>query len=101
MSTASGTKMPRTSWSLLAPFDLEVPPLPEQRKIAAILSSVDDAIEATQAVIDQLGVVKKAMMAELLTRAASGRHTRFKQTDIGEVPEKDVVPLGEYDHGDC
>jgi type I restriction enzyme S subunit len=28
------------------------PPLIEQRKIAAILSSVDDTIEATQAVID-------------------------------------------------
>jgi type I restriction enzyme, S subunit len=64
-----------------------VPPLPEQRKIAAILSSIDEAIEATQAVIDQLQVVKKAMMAELLTRGLPGRHTRFKQTEIGEVPE--------------
>ena len=77
-------------------FALEVlrPPLLEQRKIAAILTSVDDAIEASQAVIDQLGVVKKAMMAELLTRGLPGRHTRFKQTEIGEVPEEwEVVPL--------
>lgn len=66
---------------------LALPPLPEQRKIAAILSSVDDAIETTQAIIDQLQVVKKAMMAELLTRGLPGRHTRFKQTEIGEVPE--------------
>lgn len=65
-----------------------LPPAGEQRKIAAILSSVDDAIESTQAVIDQLGVVKKAMMAELLTRGLPGRHTRFKQTEIGEVPEE-------------
>ncbi|MBL9027197.1 MAG: restriction endonuclease subunit S [Myxococcales bacterium] len=70
---------------LVRPIDL--PSLPEQRKIAAILSSVDDAIEASQAVIDQLQVVKKAMMAELLTRGLPGRHTRFKQTEIGEVPE--------------
>lgn len=69
-------------------FAMEVPrpPLPEQRKIAAILSSVDEAIETTQAVIDQLGVVKGAMMAELLTRGLPGRHTRFKHTEIGEVP---------------
>ena len=74
---------------------LTLPPLSEQRKIAAILSSVDDAIEATQAVIDQLQVVKKAMMAELLTRGLPGRHTRFKQTEIGEVPEQwEVVTLG-------
>lgn len=64
-----------------------MPPLPEQRKIASILSSVDRAIESAQAVIDQLGVVKKAMMAELLTRGLPGRHSRFKQTEIGEVPE--------------
>jgi type I restriction enzyme S subunit len=71
-----------------------VPPLSEQRRIATILSSVDAAIDATCAVIDQLGVVKNAMMAELLTRGLPGRHTRFKETEIGEVPEAwDVVPL--------
>jgi type I restriction enzyme S subunit len=72
-----------------------LPPLPEQRKIAAILSSVDEAVEKTQAVIEQLQVVKKAMMRELLTRGLPGRHTRFKMTEIGEVPEEwEVVRLG-------
>lgn len=70
---------------LAIPF--AIPPLPEQKKIAAILSSIDDAIQVTQAVIDQLQVVKKSMMAELLTRGIPGRHTRFKKTEIGEVPE--------------
>ncbi|MBY0399103.1 restriction endonuclease subunit S, partial [Myxococcota bacterium] len=73
-----------------------VPPLPEQRKIAAILSSVDEVIEKTEAVIEQLQVVKKAMMRELLTRGIPGRHTRFKQTEIGEIPEEwEVVELGD------
>ena len=67
------------------------PPLPEQQKIATILASVDDAIEKTHSVIDQLQVVKKAMMQELLTRGLPGRHTRFKQTEIGEVPEEWAV----------
>lgn len=72
-----------------------IPPLPEQRKIAAILSAVDAVIERTQAVIDQLQQVKKALMQELLTRGIPGRHTRFKQTEIGEVPEGwEVVRLG-------
>ena len=69
-------------------LDISVPPLPEQRKIAAILSSVDDAIEASHAVIDQLQVVKKAMMAELLTKGLPGRHKHFKQTEIGAVPDE-------------
>ncbi len=71
-----------------------VPPRSEQRKIAAILLSVDDAIKATHAVIDQLGVVKKAMLAELFTRGVPGRHTRFRSTVLGEVPESwAIVPL--------
>jgi type I restriction enzyme S subunit len=71
-----------------------LPPLPEQRKIAAILSSVDGAIEGTQVVIDQLQVVKKAMMADLLTRGIPGRHKTFRMTEIGEVPvDWEVVQL--------
>src|SRR5690606_3415516 len=46
-------------------LQLLLPPLPEQRKIAAILTAVDETIEKTEAVIAQLGVVKKAMMQEL------------------------------------
>jgi type I restriction enzyme S subunit len=87
--TARGTSgsMLKIDRAILEGFPLRLPPLGEQRKIAAVLSSVDDAIETTQAVIDQLGVVKKAMMAGLLTRGLPGRHARFKQTEIGEVPE--------------
>ncbi len=73
------------------------PPLSEQRKIAAILSSVDDAIEKTQAVIDQVQVVKRGLMQELLTRGLPARHTRFKQTEIGEIPEDwDSMSLEDY-----
>ena len=64
---------------------LRLPPLPEQKKIAAILSSVDEAIQATQAVIDQTRRVKEGLLQDLLTRGIG--HTRFKQTEIGEIPE--------------
>ncbi|MCR9161685.1 MAG: restriction endonuclease subunit S [Nannocystaceae bacterium] len=73
---------------------LPLPPLPEQRKIAAILSSVDEAIEATQAVIDQVQVVKKGLMQELLTNGLPGRHKKFKQTEIGQIPEEWEVVEG-------
>ncbi len=71
-----------------------LPPLPEQRKIAAILSSVDNDIEKTKAVIEQTKVVKKGLMQELLTRGIPGRHKKFKKTSIGEIPEGwEVVKL--------
>ena len=68
-------------------YRLHIPSTPIQRKIAAILSSVDDGIEKTRAVIDQVQVVKRGLMQELLTRGLPGRHRRFKQTQAGEVPE--------------
>ncbi|MFO0692914.1 MAG: restriction endonuclease subunit S [Polyangiales bacterium] len=84
---AASTGVPSLNRNFVHPAPALLPPLPEQRKIAAILSSLDETIEKTEAVIDQLQVVKKAMMEELLTRGMPGRHTRFKQTEIGEIPE--------------
>jgi len=69
----------------LMEVSLPLPPLPEQKKIAAILSSVDEAIQATQAVIEQARRVKEGLLQDLLTRGIG--HTRFKQTKIGEIPE--------------
>ena len=60
------------SFRTLSGLLLHYPPLSEQRKIAAILSSLDDAIEKTQAVIDQVQVVKRGLMQELFARGLPG-----------------------------
>lgn len=74
--------------------EIPLPPLAEQRKIAAILTSVDEAIQATEAVIAQTRRVKEGLLQELLTKGIG--HTRFKQTEIGEIPETwEVKRLGE------
>lgn len=65
---------------------IPLPPIAEQRKIAAILSSIDSTIETTQAVGDQVQVVKRGVMNDLFARGLPGCHTRFKNTEIGEVP---------------
>ncbi|PFE93425.1 restriction endonuclease subunit S [Bacillus thuringiensis] len=76
----------------LAELNVFTPPLHEQQKIAAILSSVDIAIEKTTAIIEQTEKVKKGFMQQLLTKGIG--HTRFKKTKIGEIPEKwEVVKL--------
>ena len=88
--------IPMLTIGALRDMQLLLPPPAEQRKIAAILSSVDESIQAAQAVIDELQFVKQAMMADLLTRGLPGKHTRFKETDIGEVPaEWGLARLGE------
>jgi len=47
--------------------DFLLPPLPEQRKIAEILETVDNAIEKTDAIIEKYRRIKKGLMADLLT----------------------------------
>ena len=88
---AAGSTFLEVSKRTIRDFRVVVPPLPEQRKIAAILSSVDDVIEKTQSVIDQVQVVKRGLMQELLTRGLPGRHTRFNKTEMGEIPEGWII----------
>ena len=88
VATSSGTKMPRTSWPQLGVFSFALPPHREQRKIAAILSSLDDAIEKTQAVIDQVQVVKRGLMQELFTRAlpsTSGQRSKWTDERLDDL----------------
>lgn len=71
-----------------------LPPLPEQKKIAEVLSSVDEAIAATKAVIDQTKQVKKGLLQTLLTKGIG--HNKFKQTELGGIPESwEVKKLSE------
>lgn len=94
---AQGSTFKEVRAPILRKILLPLPPLPEQRKIAEILSSVDAVIDQTQKVIDQTEILKKGLMQELLTRGIPGRHKKFKKTEIGVIPSDwEVVKLGKY-----
>ena len=64
-----------------------LPPLPEQRAIAAVLDSIDEAIERTEAVIAAIERLRDALLHELLTRGVPGWHSKWKEAPgIGTVP---------------
>ena len=80
----------RVQTEFMKTYKISYPPLPEQQKIAAILTSVDDVIEKTQAQINKLKDLKTGMMQELLTRGVGvdGKpHTEFKDSPVGRIPK--------------
>jgi type I restriction enzyme S subunit len=95
-----GGQYPALNNSQVEKILLPLPPLPEQKKIAEILSSVDEAIEKVDEAIKKTNRLKKGLMQELLTgrrdTVDGGRGKReFKQTEIGRIPKDwEVVRLG-------
>jgi type I restriction enzyme, S subunit len=81
---------PRSFYRIQVP----VPPLPEQRKIAAVLGLVQRAIEQQDRLIALTTELKKALLHKLFTEGFRGEPQ--KQTEIGPIPESwEVVPLRE------
>ena len=74
-----------------------LPPLSEQRAIAAVLDSIDEAIEHTEAVITATERLRESLLHELLTHGVPGWHTKWKEVrGIGTIPaDWKVARLGD------
>ncbi|GAA3721482.1 restriction endonuclease subunit S [Salinicoccus jeotgali] len=82
---AGTTAVPIINKSLFSKIELIIPVLKEQQKIAAILSSVDEAIEKTERIIEKTKIVKRGLMQELLTKGIG--HTEFKDSPVSQIPK--------------
>ena len=78
-----------------------LPPLPEQKKVAEILTTVDQAIEKVDEAIEKTQKLKKGLMQELLTKGIG--HKEFKDTEIGRIPKKwkvkSIMEIGTLQYG--
>ena len=81
---------PRSFYRIEAPL----PPLDEQRKIAAVLGLVQQAVEQQERLLALTAELQKALLHQLFTNGV--RHEPQKQTELGPIPQNwEVVKLEE------
>ena len=90
----SGTTRGKLNQGTMKGIPLALPPLPEQRAIAHVLRTIQEAKAARQREIELERERKAALMDYLFSHGTKGEPR--KQTEIGEIPESwEVVRLGE------
>ena len=101
LSRASGSTFAEISAKKLSTITFQLPPLPEQQRIAKALSDVDALISTTEKLIQKKKNIKQGAMQNLLTGKKRlpdfTKSSNYKQTEIGLIPEDwEVKEFGDY-----
>ncbi len=89
----------RLQTDALKSVDIPLPPLPEQRKIAEILGTWDEAIATVEALIGALSRRKRGLMQRLLTgevRFAAFAGEDWEEVEIGNVLKEIRRPIKDF-----
>ena len=100
-ASCSGVKVRHTSPSRIYEVKVGIPPLPIQRKIAAILSAYDDLIENNIRRIHILEEMAHNLYRDWFVkfRFPGHQHARFVDSPLGKIPEGwEVVKLNDVCH---
>jgi type I restriction enzyme S subunit len=95
---AQGTTFEEIRPYILRNVEMALAPLPEQRKIATVLYTVDQAIEKTEEVIEQVRTVKQGILQDLMNGAGSDLPTEEKRVGprVVSLPKDwEVVQIGD------
>jgi len=77
----ASTSQPNVLVGSLRKFQLLIPPLPEQQKIASVLSNVDNLLNKVDEILYQTKRLKQGLMQKLFTRGID--HKNFKTVNFG------------------
>jgi restriction endonuclease S subunit len=109
---SSATTIKTIQAPTLEQISITLPPLPEQRHIAEILDTADEAMRQTERLIAKLKLVKAGLLHDLLTRGLD-EHGRlrdpqvhpeqFKDSPLGRIPNdwevKQLIDIASYQNG--
>ena len=87
MAGAKGCKMPRGDKQHIMNWEVNIPSLPTQQKIANILSSLDDKLEVNRRINEQLEELAQALFKSWFVD--------FEPFKDGEFVESELVKLGD------
>ena len=101
---ASGSTFPEINQRNFESIIVPRPSKEEQRRIAKILDTIDEAIQKTESLISKLKAMKQGLLHDLLTRGLNkngklrdpkAHPEQFKDSPLGRIPRHwDVRPLG-------
>lgn len=86
-SLATGVNLPRISPRLLEAFDVPLPPLDEQRRIAAILDQADDLRRKRREALSKLEVIYFATFVEIFGHPVTNPKGWSAHDRLGDVAE--------------
>lgn len=93
-SLGAGSTFDEVSKSVVQSVDVPIPPLEEQRKIATVLYTVDQAIQKTEEIIEQTERVQKGVRQDIFSRGIDESEQlrkeddQYQETYLGVLPDE-------------
>lgn len=96
-NSAVGTTMPSINTTILSEVPISLPTYDTQRRIASILSSLDDKISVNKKICENLEAQAQALFKHWFIDFAPFKDGKFVESELGMIPEGwRVGTLGEY-----
>lgn len=84
---ANGSTFQEVSGTALKNFEVSIPPLAEQRKIAGVLSALDDKIELNNKINRNLEAQAQAIFKSWFIDFEPFKNGKFIDSELGKIPE--------------